>query len=93
MLIQFEDFGKNNAYRLLQRYQKHYCTFNDDIQVGIGFSRKFIVFLQGTASVSVAGMIAATRITGQKISDMKFLFHGAGTVKMIVVAVLIILFV
>lgn len=64
-LLQWEDFAKGNAARLLERYRDELCTFNDDIQ--------------GTGSVTLAGLLAATDAIGSKIGEQRIVILGAGS--------------
>ncbi|MBB3539309.1 MULTISPECIES: NAD-dependent malic enzyme [unclassified Rhizobium] len=63
--IQWEDFANFNAIPILSRYKTKICTYNDDIQ--------------GTASIALAGIYAALKITGGTLTDQRFLFLGAGS--------------
>lgn len=65
VLLQWEDFSKNNATRLLERYRDQLCTFNDDIQ--------------GTGAVTLAGFLAAMDVIGSKLSKQQIVMLGAGS--------------
>lgn len=63
--IHFEDWTGTDAVQLLQRYRDKYCVYNDDVQ--------------GTAGITLAGMINAAKLKGTKLKDEKYLFLGAGS--------------
>ncbi len=64
-MIHWEDFGASNAHRILTRYRKQICTFNDDVQ--------------GTAAVVGAAALAAVRAKDERMSDQRVVIFGAGT--------------
>jgi malic enzyme len=64
VVIQWEDFRKDNALAILNQFRYKVPSFNDDIQ--------------GTGAVAVACLLAASRISGRSISDDRFLIYGAG---------------
>ncbi|KAG6918747.1 hypothetical protein DXG01_011938 [Tephrocybe rancida] len=69
LLVQFEDFSTDNAFRYLEMFRSQYRCFNDDIQ--------------GTGAVVLSGFINAARISsaasGKPLTDHRILFFGAGS--------------
>ena len=64
IMLQWEDFGKTNANRLLEKYRDRVCSFNDDIQ--------------GTAVVAIATLLAAISVTGVSLKDQYVVLQGGG---------------
>jgi malate dehydrogenase (oxaloacetate-decarboxylating)(NADP+) len=62
--IQWEDFPGIDAIRILEKYRDKVCTFNDD--------------MQGTAAIATAGIITASKFSGNTFREQRILFLGAG---------------
>lgn len=65
VLLQWEDFAKDHARALLERYQDKLCTFNDDIQ--------------GTAAVTLAGLLAAVKVNREALTEQQIVVYGGGS--------------
>jgi len=65
LYLHFEDFGRDNAAKILAEYVGKYPVFNDDIE--------------GTGIITLAGILGALKISKQKLSDQKYLCFGSGT--------------
>jgi malate dehydrogenase (oxaloacetate-decarboxylating) len=63
--LHWEDFGRDNARRILEQYQHRICTFNDDIQ--------------GTGAVTLAAILAAVKQSGSDLTKQRIIIYGAGT--------------
>jgi malate dehydrogenase (oxaloacetate-decarboxylating) len=63
-VCQWEDFSKQTAFTIRDKYLAKLISFNDDIQ--------------GTGSIALAGILAAMKTKKEKITDQRFLVHGAG---------------
>ena len=66
--LHWEDFGRNNANRILLKYQHQLCSFNDDIQ--------------GTGATTLAALLAAADATELPLIQHRFVIYGAGSAGM-----------
>jgi len=63
--LHWEDFGRDHATEILKVYRPQIATFNDDVQ--------------GTGIISLAGILGALKISGDTLTDKKYVCFGAGT--------------
>lgn len=64
VLLQWEDFSRQKAWTVLDRYRDRICSFNDDIE--------------GTGAVTLAGVLVYCAATGRPLRDQRFCIHGTG---------------
>ncbi|MGW5366155.1 NAD-dependent malic enzyme [Actinopolymorpha pittospori] len=64
-VLHWEDFGPENARRILEKYSDRICTFNDD--------------MQGTGAIVLAAALGATRVANTPLHEQRIIIFGAGT--------------
>jgi malate dehydrogenase (oxaloacetate-decarboxylating) len=65
VLLHWEDFGPSNGRRILEKYRKQVCTFNDDVQ--------------GTGAITLAAALSAVKVSGIPLREQRVVIFGSGT--------------
>lgn len=63
-LLQWEDFAKQKAFILLERYHDRILSFNDDVQ--------------GTGAIALAALMTAMKIKKSTFKEQKYVITGMG---------------
>lgn len=63
--LHWEDFGRDNARKNLDRYRNKMCTFNDDIQ--------------GTGATALASVLSGLKVKNESLAEQRIVFFGAGS--------------
>jgi malate dehydrogenase (oxaloacetate-decarboxylating)(NADP+) len=87
LLVQFEDFSTDNAFKYLDIFRNRYRCFNDDVccmlWLSVNFFAQMCSQIQGTGAVVLSGFMNAARLasaaSGLPLTDHKILFLGAGS--------------
>src|SRR5215467_929640 len=65
VLLHWEDFGPSNGRRILKKYRKQVCTFNDDVQ--------------GTGAITLAAILSAVKVAKTPLREHRVVIFGSGT--------------
>ncbi|APC92078.1 MULTISPECIES: NAD-dependent malic enzyme [Francisella] len=80
VFLHWEDLGRDNATRILEKYKDKLCTFNDDVDgTGIVAAANCIAAVKTVSTIRINAGEITTEEAFSNICDIKVVIFGAGS--------------